>query len=91
MLLYYQRVTLLALLIKKRGYAKINKITAKYITDNIEVMRYGKRVFRRGAEYWIDPFFSPDVILYISSDRAISGSINGVPFAVILDGVPFRV
>ena len=68
----------------------MKKITAKYILGNIEAMRHGKHVFFRGAEYWINSVADPDLILWISEDRKISGSINGHEYARVIDGVVRR-
>lgn len=43
----------------------------------------------RGAEYWINAVYDPDLILYISEDRKILGCINGHEYARIIDVIPY--
>lgn len=68
----------------------MKRITAKYIVDNIDLMRYsGTHIMHRGAEYWINAVYDPDLILYISEDRKILGCINGHEYARIIDVIPY--
>lgn len=68
----------------------MKKITAKYITENIDAMRCGQHIIYRGAEYWINGVANRDLILWISEDRKISGCINGHDYARVIDGVVYR-
>lgn len=80
----------------------MKKITAKFITENIEAMARGQHIFFRGAEYWmhcndiiVDEQLYSDVdngtIYYISADRKLSGAINGVEYAKVISGVAYKV
>lgn len=68
----------------------MKKITAKYITENINAMRYGQHITFRGAEYWINYVADPNLILWISEDRKISGCTNGHEYARVINGAAYR-
>jgi hypothetical protein len=68
------------------------RITDEHIIGNIDYMRHsGAHIVYRGAEYWIDWAYDPDVIWWISEDRRASGSINGREYARIVNGTPYRI
>lgn len=69
----------------------MKKITAKYITENTEKMRCGHSIIYRGSEFFINVAHDPDLIMWINSDRKLSGAINGHEYARIIDGVPYRI
>lgn len=85
--------------------AKMRKITAKYITDNLYYMARGDRVTYHGAIYWMecDAIYTPDgeytgkvdvdngTLYWISKDRNISGCINGYEYGRVIDGVPYKI
>lgn len=83
----------------------MKKITAKYITDNMEGLVLGERIGYRGATYWMvcDDILTADgdftgkkdaangTIYWISADRNIAGCINGHEYAKVINGTPYRV
>lgn len=65
------------------------KKAPKFISENIEKMQCGMHIHRAGCEYWINPIANPDIVLWISEDRAIAGATNGYEYARIIDGVAY--
>ena len=83
---------------KLKGVFKMKKITAKFITENLNEMMCGKRVEFRGALYFAKPVVSEDgfndikngTIYRISEDERILGSVQGTEYGKVIDGVPYK-
>lgn len=81
----------------------MKKITAKFITDNLNTMFYGTHILFKGAEYWVAPNLlyleDEDRYIYdtkngtiykICASEKILGSILGDEYGKVINGVPYK-
>ena len=77
----------------------MKKITAKFITENIEEMMHGGHIFFRGNEYWAGNDVTESgqwdtengTIYRLTKDELTMGVINGLKYAKVIDGIAYKI
>lgn len=79
----------------------MKKITAKFITENLDMLMHGDVITNRGNEYWVANDIIEDgvggrydtkngTIYYLTKDDITMGVINGMVYGKVINGVAYK-